>query len=418
MNNFLSRSAVNTYTYCGRKRYLAYHAAGGGIAPKRQSIGLTTGSLVHTGLNAVAEYAKERRLCPQNGLIQKWFDEKFAPAYREEILARQLIEHESSEALEFEIDRQVALATGLVMIWSSYRLRDLLEDYSVRDTEREVEVELPNGQKIWTKIDMVMERDGALHPFEFKTKGGGMNKNYKESFSYSSQTLLHTYAIEQIYGVPCAGVHMEFLLKGMKRRNDKHVTGYNYYSPILLGLRNSSMTPSAVPGVEDFSKDNSEDYHPWNALKAKTNKWTVFNSWEEFDSISDWIEIVGLLGSHETWEELLDHTIVHRSEEEVDRWIRQVGIAETAIDGALEDLNPQTERSIMDTVFPGNFDETCFNDRFGGRCSFCEPICFGTLTVEEALASGEFIEREPHYKAEKERRQNGTHGKDKSMQTM
>ena len=378
---FFSRSNVRCYQTCALKRFINYHACGTGIVQKRLKMGMSTGSFVHDGLATIMQYAKEHdttisdgRLAAELGVLRVDCEQQWS--------SRGL---EVSAGSTYEIKRQLALGEALIRGWVRVRLPVLLRDHRVAAVEDEHLIPIGEDMKMGVKLDAVLRRrsDDALIALEFKTTGT-MQKDYIESWRYSSQTVVETAAIEHIFGEPCVAVRMEFLWKGIRRKDERNVTGYSYYSPMVRGYRKTVVDNPITPA-------ESQVEYGFDSSLARKKGWEAFDPWSCF-SVEEWLDT---LPSEVLEAQYASHE-VYRNYDEVQRWLKQTAICEQQIGEALCCL----DEDAMIRTFPGNFDESCYSDRFGHKCDYLD-MCFGGLTPEDALKSGEFVAREPHYGLEK-----------------
>jgi hypothetical protein len=375
-----SRSHDGCYIECPRKAYLTYYYGGKGIVPKRLDLYQATGSLTHAMLEDVMKSTKTLSEIP-NSQVMAVICDKAVAVYRESVEAAGLTE--VSGELELEMQRQAALAEGLVRGWVMVRLPRILEEYNIISVEEEHDVPLGDGLMLMSRADTVLERksDGELVAGpEFKTTGW-ISEDYIESWRYAAQTLSHGLDVETKYGRAPVGVMMEFLYKGMKKKGEDG--SYTYYSPLVRAYR---MT-DAVTGEVVYGFDS--------ALGRK-------KGWEAFDAFTmgsgEWIKQI----PEEVLESLFYTSMVYRSPKELEEWKMQVKLRQARIQKAvvtLQEEKPTEEAAteIMADVFPARLDQFCYSNAYKKKCPYL-AICYGQC--DSPVESGMFQEREPHHAGE------------------
>ena len=375
-----SRSHDETFVECPRKAYLEYYYGGKGIVPKKLDIYQATGSLTHTILQSVMQIAKVSGALPDPTIMDA-ICVKAVSDYRVQVEEVGLTE--VSGELELEMQRQTALAEGLARVWTKYRLPQILEDYEIVAVEEEHEIPFGPGQVLMSRLDGVLRRkvDGELFAGpEFKTTGW-INDEYIESWRYSTQTLSHTLDVVAKYGKEPAGVMMEFLYKGFKKKN-KDTGEVVYYSPLVRAYRM----------VDEFG---GEVYGFDSGLSRKKD-WKVFDAYTM--GMGPWIEQL----PQEVAEGVLFNTTIYRSPVELEEWKRQVSLRQGRIQAGLIMLTEDkpTEAAaddIMAQIFPARLDKYCVSNMYRKKCPYLD-VCFHK--VSDPIESGMFVERTPHHPSE------------------
>ena len=374
-----SRSHDETYVNCPRMAFLEYYYGGKGIVPKKLDIYQATGSLTHLILSEVMKVAKTIGAIPNTTSMDQTCNTAIEE-YRKSVEEAGLTE--VTGELELEIQRQCALAEGLARVWTKYRLPQILEDYEIVAVEEEHEIPFGPGQVLMSRLDGVLKRkvDGELFAGpEFKTTGW-INDEYIESWRYSTQTLSHTLDVVAKYGVEPAGVMMEFLYKGFKKRSEEG--GYVYYSPLVRAYRM----------VDEFGGET----YGFDSSLGRKKDWKVFDSYTM--GMGNWIEQL----PQEIAEGLLFNTVIYRSPTELEEWKLQTSIRQGRIQAGLIMLNEEhpSEKAadeIMAQVFPARLDRYCQSNQYRKRCAFAD-MCFHK--VDDPIGSGLFVERTPHHPGE------------------
>lgn len=360
-----TRSAHSALMTCRRLRYLNYHVGGRGVVPAAMNPALGFGTFTH---RLLAEGLRQ----PLDYDLLGYAEQEMAA----EAALWQLGGMEQNQA-------PLWLAAALAAVWQERHLPLILRDYEVISVEDEWLLNLPAasqfiGNKIQLpyRIDAVLRHrgDGSLVPLDFKTISYAKDEALR-AYDYDMQTLLHTWATEVHFGEPCSRVMLHFLYKGSNRNGV-------YYSPLVTGYRKAA----APPFVEE---QVSWEYRA---------NWARFNTWEYPGGLRAWLRRLpeSVLASQVLTREVYRHA-------DVDNFVRQFAVQEDQVADALLALDEadseEMRNLVMDSVFPGNLDSTCWHNRFGQRCAYVS-LCFEGKTVEEALASGEFGRRVPHSAAE------------------
>jgi hypothetical protein len=356
-----SNSHIETFLDCRRKAFLQYWKDGTGYTPVTGVTEQAVGSLAHAMLASVLKGME-----------------------LDEAVAKARLDWESTLTLaltnagEFEVKRQMALAEGLVRAWCKVRLPKILEQFEVIGVERECEVPMGGDLVLMTRNDFDLRRksDGALWAGEFKTTGTNSG-SYFEGWRYATQSLTHVYAMKEKYGKVGEGVMFEFLYKGAKRKDSEGKD--QYYSPLVKGY----VKRGAPPFMQN---EYAFEY-------TKSKGWEGCNSWEEMN-LSQWIDLLPV----EKLEEHLFNKEIYRNEGEWERWKRQAVAQMERVQGGLNDLaGGIDEDEVMDWVFPGNFNQSCFDDKYHHRCSYLD---FDYGLVDDLEGSGRFQKRVPHHEKE------------------
>lgn len=375
-----SRSHDQCYIDCPRKAYLTYYYGGTGIVRKGLDLYQETGSLTHEILRGVMSVAKTSSALPDPGTMDVICSDAIHE-YRESIKDRGFTEF--SGELELEMTRQCALAEGLARAWTLRRLPYYLENFNIIAVEEEHEVPFGPGQVMLTRLDGVVERksDGELFAGpEFKTTGW-ISDDYIESWRYSTQTLSHALDIQAQYGKLPAGVMMEFLYKGVKKKAEDG--SYTYYSPLVRAFKMvDDMTGTEIYGYE-------------SSLGRKKD-WKVFEPYAM--GVGKWVNQL----PEEVLDGMLYNTVIYRSDKELEEWQLQTQLRQARIQAGIILLNeemPTKEAAdeVMAAIFPARLDQFCYSDQYRKRCPYLE-ICYGQ--VDDPIGSGTYVPRVAHHPSE------------------
>jgi hypothetical protein len=189
--------------------------------------------------------------------------------------------------------------------------------------------------------------------------------------------LSHCIDVEQIYCRKPAGVIMEFLYKGVKRKGEDG--SYVYYSPLVRAFKMTDSMGDTVYGTD-------------SSLARKKD-------WKAFDAFSMGMEQWMLHLSDEQLADMLFSTVIYRSPREVEQWKKQVVLRQARIRDAVEELqhaDPSLSAAddIMSDVFPARLDQFCYSNQYKKKCPYLD-VCYGV--VDDPLGSGLFVARTPHH---------------------
>jgi len=384
-----SRSHSEAYKRCPRYYQKAYIEGGTGIEPAALSMGLSRGSLGHEILAQYLNHVRKGTETPE--ILREIFAKAFFD-FKNKALDRTLEDIDTS-MLEWEIDRQCALVEGMCRAWIKYRLPMILDIYEIVATEVEREIELSPDVVLMTRIDNELrhKQTGEYAALEFKfTKAN--RSDYFDSWRYATQTAAHLIALEEIHGGRASSVLMEFLMVGTVRSDEK--SGMDiYYSPLVRGYRlpaNPPLQPDDIYGHE-------------SKLGIKKG-WITFNVWEEvlqgkpawMSNMEYWVEAV--LPPEKAREQFVTREIF-RHEDEMEAWKKRVVAQQRRLYTGVQMLQDKaTEDQALDVFFPGNFDESCYSNKYFRPCPFL-PVCYGELGTDP-VESGKFVRRTPHHERE------------------
>ena len=363
-----STSHTQSFKECARLGFLTYYYGGKGLTRKGLNLAQSTGTLCHRILAlGLQDHLGLDGICQRQ--IEVWRAEIFEAGLDAEV-----------PELGYEISRQSALAEALCRAWFKIRFPFIQNFYEILEIEEEQEIDLGNGQILMTRPDIGALRrksDGELVALEFKTTGKN-SQNFFESWRYSTQTLTHLLALEHKYKVKGASVLMEFLYKGYKKWNKLREMDI-YYSPLIRGRKVTE--PFGGTSVYLWDEKSGVAFDPWTEMSMK-----------------EWIEEKvpeQVLGEHLFTKE------VFRNDIEIERWIRQTRIQQWNIQKGTYALRgaptEEVATEIMDEYFPGNFDQSCFSNKYFEKCVML-PICWGQ--IDDPLGSREYVERKPHHPRE------------------
>jgi hypothetical protein len=386
-----SRTHSQTYKVCPKLYYTTYHKEGTGIVPKRLSLGLSRGIMAHEMLRGILSYAVEHDEFPTPDYIRVTID-KVKEEFIKEARERQFSEI-PDEFSAMELDRQSTLVEGAVRAWVKTRLPFIFQHYKIVQVEEEFDVPLDEDITLMCRLDGVIQRrsDGEYSALEFKTTSVAF-EDYFESWRYATQTMFHLLAIEKQFGKVGNSVMMEFLCLGTKRRDD--VSGMDiYYSPLIRGFVKHG-NPPLEPEME----------YGFESSLARKKGWQTLNIWEEgiFGDKPQWMSNSEYWVEHVLDPEILKNQIVtreiFRNPDELKESIMNTVFQQKRIYmgiQALESASDQMKEKIMAQFFPGNMDESCFQNKYHKKCDMCQ-LCFKEVEGDP-LESGLYQRREAHH---------------------
>jgi len=344
----VSRSTLRTLTSCQLEGYLKYLALEGGIQPVGRRPALIIGEYVHHLCMSKLAGIESELTC------QTWFED-----YQED--DAKPIWH---------------LIESLYLIWSKFRLPEILDEFEVLAVEKEDIISLGN-HSIMVKPDarLLHKETGRVHALEMKTHSYN-RADYYEAWQSDLQTLMHVWAMRELFpDKEASHVLMEFLYKGYAKK----VKGIKqYYSPLLRAYRKV--------GVPPF--DETEYLFEYTRRKD----YDQFNVWEDFTP-EQWLDLL----PEQYQLQQISALPIHRMESEIDLWEKLTIARLDRADEGLIELAKDPEAVIR--YFPGNYNELCMNNKYGYRCDMYEA-CYTHKSPEQSLASGEYIIREKHYESE------------------
>jgi hypothetical protein len=239
--------------HCEFARFLEYHSGPYhlGIVRRAVALPLATGTYTHLGCTAIAEWLMEYR--QRTGIqpdrapddLIRWAASMATDRYREVIDKGgflHLADEDPNAAAEMRrtIEEQSALVEGLVWVWASYRLPQILAEYLVVAVEEEQEYVVGctcglgdsiggfrehadrtcSGVGLQSRPDLLLERriDHAWAYMELKTAGTAW-RNWSNQFETSIQLLIGILGAEKRHGVEITHCRIDGLVKGRRSRD-------------------------------------------------------------------------------------------------------------------------------------------------------------------------------------------------------
>jgi len=387
-----SRSHSEDFKKCPRYYWLRYHEQGTGLQPKRLSLGLSKGTCVHAILQTVLAYVRDEHKVPPSDVLRSFINahtDAFVQSAKE-----RMFEGVEDNDTPREAQRQAALVEGMVRAWVKVRLPFIVANYDVVAVEEEREVCIdPDGQIIlMDRPDAeLFHRESHLYAaLELKTTSTDKDQ-YFDSWRFATQTMGHILAMEAKYGERKVGhILMEFMHSGTHKL-DKLSGQTIYYSPLVRGY----VLPEDPPL-------RPKDTFSW--VHKGQKGWRPLDVWEyTFGDKPAWMTPVEYWVEHALDNEAVQAQLftreIFRSESEMEEWKQKVLSQQRRIQvGVQSAQDPALKAQVMNWAFPGNKDESCYQNKYFKQCEFL-PICYGQL-AEGPLESGLYDRREPHHEQE------------------
>jgi PD-(D/E)XK nuclease superfamily len=346
------RSRTTTDWRCPRARYWGYEHGRWGIKPESTSLALSTGTIIHDALAAIATYTRDGEEVPIDTLGNLVFQQMELLLTPEDIV--------STEAVAFAKE-QASLAEGMIRGFYKYVWPRLLGQFpKIVAVEQEVEYTLDDSTIFMAKPDLLVEdHAGDLIYIEYKSTS---SKQDKWINSWDTAVQLHSSikAVEETLGRAPSYVQIVGLYKG-----------YESY-----GKQNSPFCYAYLKkGNPPFTQDTIA-YEFRSGLRR-------YPTWELSGGVKKWVEDMPdeVLGSQfpMTAPIMVNETLV-------ETFFTQLRKREAVIAGGGD----------IDEIFPQRFDQCV--PSFGFPCEF-RKLCHGGIT--NPLEAG-FTLREPHHKREME----------------
>lgn len=271
-----SRTQYSTTDECWRRRWLGYEAPNGtegarGWQRRAHAIPLATGSYVHKGLELILTGAT-----PYDAAIQA-SDEYRMIAYERGL--------DCAGDMSFVIEEQSTLVAGLVYAWGQVRWPVVQHEWEVLPTptgpavEREGVAKLAEDVTLQYRADWIGRRrsNGQVFVWNFKTLSL-LDERWLKGWEIDSQVLTEAWAVEAELGLPVAGVIIEGLIKG-SRRKDKdefgQTIGERQQSVLCYGYHAAGNPPLTPPEwTHEYKRGKG-----WQRFSVGAPGQPTFNEW-------------------------------------------------------------------------------------------------------------------------------------------
>lgn len=424
---YTSRSAIECYQECPRRRWWNYLYDGTGIVPIRKAVPLVTGGAVHVGAEALLkgiELEQSIRFAANEYTIE-------IGRYKDR-LSRELNANE-----EYVYEEQIALSEALVRLFAMAILPGLLQQYNVLDVEREESRYLGRGVMLEGRIDAVLEdkQDKNILVLNLKTSRtvGEDDSRVEDQTRVDMQGLTEMWLLQKRYNevnekidnisnlcrslttgtmphierasnkiidyfkrnqLPpkVSGVKTIFLIKGKQyEQNDGRK---ETYSPLIRPYR------KLVGG--EWKYEPSYTFEKPDGSKGRLGKgWEPFHAWEceDVGFVKGWMErLAGMPNVIE--KQYYIPTDMYRNSDEVDSLIEEISSQEEWVRKCIVDCigngSSKAGTTFLNEYFPMH-RRSCV---YPLKCQYWD-CCYKPMTKEDPLATGDFVKRTPHHPLEK-----------------
>ena len=394
-----SRSQIECYQTCPRKRFLTYHYKEKGIVPIRRNIALLVGIAVHKGVEAILKGWKDGRIDTEAGIVlaRLWYQEE---------AVKHLVEGKGLQTREqqlWTIAEQRALVEALVRVWVYWELPQLQKVYDLVSTEQEMTVDLGNQITMQSRVDAIFRQKKGTNLYPYSLKTGRMwNAKSEQTFRVDLQTLTEAFIVSHHLKQSVAGTRFCHLIKGDRKENPAN-GNYETNNPFIKGYR--------MAGVGDLQYAHSYWYpNPSNPSgKGRLgNAWQSFNIWSKKD---------GYPGGVKQWVEDITNNKI-QPEVNVNDLFKQWCIVPVEVfrggverQTAMDEITHQ-ERQVFHNLYKSSLPVTTTFPMYRKSCYWptdCEflPICHGVKAhtgesvdpgiAQDPIESGWYEERIPHH---------------------
>jgi len=157
---YTSRSAIECYQHCPRKRWLGYLYGGRGLAATRANVPLTTGTCIHTGVAFLLRNVMQGLIMDvsQSG-IENWVDSAVSIALQEyqKVVSESGIQVKENEDSAFVYAQECAKTEALVRAWAIAELPILVKEYEIYSVEDEIVVPLSVNVLLQARVDAILK---------------------------------------------------------------------------------------------------------------------------------------------------------------------------------------------------------------------------------------------------------------------
>ena len=285
-----SRSAIECYQHCHRKRLINYHIGEGhlGIVPVRRNINLLTGIAVHKGVETLLQVAKNEK--PVTSSILERIVEEVKQWYVLEATTAFVSGPGTStkEQQIWTIAEQRALIEALIRLWFEVEYPRIVNRFQILYTESEMTVDLGNKILLQSRVDAIFESKTSKEIYNYSLKTGkAWSAQLAQSFAVNLQTLTEIAAVNRNMQMHVTGTSFCHLIKG-KREENKDRGVYMTKHPFIYGYRKGGL--NGISYAHSFWFPN-----PMNESgKGRLGKgWEPFHVWSKKDGyeggVKQWI---------------------------------------------------------------------------------------------------------------------------------
>lgn len=349
MTYYTSRSAIECYQHCPRKRYLNYHYGPKelGIVPVRRNVNLQTGIAVH---KAVERFLSDStaKLDEVVEDIRKWYVDEARKA---------LIDGPGTFTKEqqiWTIVEQRALIEAMIRVWYLAEFPRLRENYETVCSEKEMQVDLGNNIVMQSRVDAVFKKknkQNEIYNYSLKT-GKTWKPKYAQSFDVNLQTLTEMTAVKSDLKLQITGTSFCHIIKGI-REEDKDRGVYITKNPFIYGYRKVDVTGTSYAHSLFYP-------NPLNASgRGRLGKgWEPFHVWSKKDGyeggVKQWVTDIwqGKIQSEYGWDLLMADWCVRpvesfRSKVEMEEALDEIRLQEQRVFHALYKDSTHTTKELF-----------------------------------------------------------------------
>lgn len=390
MTKYTTRSAIETWGECPRKRLFNYFLLGTGVVPVGEYIPLVTGGSVHTGIEH-----------NNPGATVKEFDRQVTGTFFRDIEEAQQ---------DYTYHEQRALAEALTWVWMVKERPIIEQNFETVSIEAEYKVPLDSGGDIilLARPDRLLRerQTGELYTYSIKSIKSWyerMEKAYKVDLQGLTEAIAVTYQTKQ----KVLATKFCFLVKGrrVKQVDQTMVDGMIEestqvvtQSPLIYGWRAEDGGKYRFAHSDKIVKP--ENMSGFGKLPKKEG-WEKFKVWENY-SMEKWVKALPRIQPElgdKLGECCICPTDTHRTMQQLKSRLIQISTTEKL---AFDNYEKFENGENVDRCFPMQ-TRSCY---FPSECEYLE-ICpngneeFDPAVAEDPLGSGKFIRRVPHYDTER-----------------
>ncbi len=416
MNIKTSRSHIEDYEKCPRKRYWRYEHDGTGLEVSDER-GLKLDARIGTGVHDGIEFGLSQ------GYDLTSTSAAVAASYGTTALYSKLREdgieaEDQPEQQQADIKEAGELVGALTYAWLRLRLPTLLREGDILAIEKEMDVTFPVGQDsvtLMTRPDIVWRRrsDGAVLIRNLKTVRVPRTI-WREQWALDQQTLTEPLAVDAWLdgmgvgpdGQACAGVIIDGLVTGEVKEYPLGSGKWYHNSPLIWAwVRNGDAPFGQDEWYPRYEWSCEQPHKMGNGRKCPGNKAHRLSGAHKKrvsegypGGILAWIDHLLEEDLHIVEEQIIELPPIIRAPYSIERWKRQVLHRELDIKfyGNIRSDDPEFDHHL-DTHFP--MHTASGNCLRPGKC-MAYDLCFGTAATDPYAAN--YRPRRPHHKQEGE----------------
>lgn len=471
MDKYTSRSQIEDYQKCPRsrwhKQFSLIDGVPKGITPVRKSIPLSTGTCIHAGVEYLLRWAKNIAGWEQNGPTELEWEKGIQNA----VTAATKMYHElvynagftgagvsNDINQKFTYYEQLALTEALIRAWALKELPNILAEYEIVGTEKEINIKLPGTDILFqARVDAELKHriDGSYYNYSLKTAkmwNDRSDKSYRKDLqglteiwavenerlgvsTYLDAILDNLFVLRNKGYIPAANVDTMykflvgklphsgkvvdavkfcFLIKGDRRESGKDFSYYDTgdgsgkyvtYNPLIRGYKR--ITAMSVEYAHSYKFPNANNKSGMGALGKG---WEPFNVWEDngVGGVRGWMKMLskkdkdGRYVIQPDCGDVIKGCVISpesymRSGQEVESAIRQIVSQETIVFRAVDIVTKNEYPYNIDNCFP-QYRHSC---HWPSDCEF-NAVCWNPQVGDDPIGSKLYEIRTPHHEAERE----------------